>query len=291
MLPNFLVIGVAKAGTTALHWYLAEHPSIFMSRAKDPSYFAYGLDERGELLWGNPEIHEFPVKSQREYEEIFERAQNAPAIGEASTMYFECPQAAGRIRSLIPEARIVCCLRHPVDRAYSDYQMYLRSVGRRLDAGRDLSATSAWVRRDSHWMQISQYHGHLKRYYDVFAREQIHILLFEDLRKNPLGLLQDLYRFLGVEPGFVPDLETPHNVGGMPVNPLLEGVLTSQLIRTVVKPWVPRQAANWVRRLRTRNMRPAPPLPLELRRQLTDSFREDITQTSALIGRDLTHWL
>ena len=71
-LPNFIVIGAAKAGTTSLHWYLAEHPSVFMTTTKDPSFFAYGLDAQGKLLWGDPEFHRFPVKTLAEYERLFD---------------------------------------------------------------------------------------------------------------------------------------------------------------------------------------------------------------------------
>ena len=132
MLPNFIVIGAAKAGTTSLHWYLAEHPAVFMTPTKDPSYFAYGLDARGQLLVGRSGVPRFPVKSLAEYERLFEDVGGATAVGEASTMYLECPQSAGRIREMIPQARILCSIRHPVDRAYSDYLMYLRRRGRRF---------------------------------------------------------------------------------------------------------------------------------------------------------------
>jgi hypothetical protein len=291
MLPNFIVIGAAKAGTTALHWYLAEHPAVFMTRVKDPSYFAFGLDAQGKLLWGDPEHHRFPVRSLEEYERLFADTGGAVAVGEASTMYLECPQAAARIRAQVPGGRIICCLRHPVDRAYSDYQMFLRSRGRRLDPARDLTATAAWARPDSRWMQIGRYHGQLSRYFDSFPRAQVHVFLFDDLKRDPLRVVQEVYRFLEVDPAFAPDFDTPHNVGGMPASMLLENLLTSRTLRSVMAPLMPVRAANWVRRLRTRNMRQAPRLPPSLRAELTSSFRDDIAKTSKLIGRSLDHWL
>ena len=151
MLPNFIVIGAAKAGTTALHWYLAEHPAVFMTAVKDPAYFAYGVGTDGRLLWGNPDLHIFPVKTLSEYERLFADAGNAAAIGEASTTYLECPQSAARIGQLLPAVRLLCSLRHPVDRAYSDYLMYLRARGRRLDPVRDLTTTAVWAQPESHW--------------------------------------------------------------------------------------------------------------------------------------------
>jgi hypothetical protein len=99
-----------------------------------------------------------------------------------------------------------------------------------------------------------------------------------------------VYRFLEVDPEFVPDLDTPHNVGGIPASRVLEGFLTSRALRAAVQPWIPVRAVNWVRRLRTRNLRAAP-LPAELKRELTEHFRDDIVKTSELIGCGLEHWL
>ena len=290
-LPNFIVIGAAKAGTTALYWYLAEHPAVFMSPVKETNYFAYGVGPDGRLLYGDPEHHAFPVKTLGEYEQLFAAAAQASAVGEASPIYLECPQAAERIRARLPAVRLICALRHPVDRAYSDYLMYVRSRGRRFDPAVELSPAAPWARPDSHWMRISRYAESLERYLEAFPRTQLHVLLFDDLRRAPLDAVQDIYRFVGVDPGFVPDLETPHNVGGIPANRALEGVLTSRTLRAAVQPWIPVRAINWVRRLRTRNLRAAPPLPAELKRQLTEPFRDDIARTSALIGRGLEHWL
>ncbi|MBA2458071.1 MAG: sulfotransferase, partial [Gemmatimonadales bacterium] len=276
---------------TALYWYLAEHPAVFMSPVKETNYFAYGLDSAGRLLYGDPDVHRFPIKSLSEYEGLFVEAGHAGAVGEASPIYLECPQAAGRIRALLPGARIVCSLRHPVDRAYSDYLMYLRRRGRRFDPARELDAGALWARPDSRWMQVSRYHGQLARYFEAFPREQIHVLLIDDFRPGPLGAVQDVYRFVQVDPAFAPNFDTPHAPGGMPASTLVEGLLTSGALMSVVKPLMPLRAANWLRRLRTRNMRKPPSLPGPLRKELTAHFRDDITKTSKLIGRSLDHWL
>lgn len=291
MLPTFIIVGAAKAGTTALYWYLAEHPAVFMSQVKEANYFAYGLDDQGRLLYGDPEVHRFPIRSLAEYERLFANATDATAIGEASPIYLECPQAAGRIRALLPDARIICSLRQPVERAYSDYLMYLRRRGRRFDPARDLSASAEWARPDSRWMEVSRYHGQLARYFEAFPRERIHVLLIDDFKPSPVDAVQEVYRFLGIDPTFLPDFETPHAPGGIPASTLLEGFFTSGAVVASVKPWVPVRAANWIRRLRTRNMRKPPPLSPELKRELTAPLREDILRTSQLIGRSLDHWL
>src|SRR3954453_8767361 len=91
-LPNFIVIGAAKAGTTALYWYLSEHPAVFMSPVKETNYFAYGRDAAGNLLYGAPEVHPFPIRTRADYERLFVDSNGAAAVGEASPIYLECPQ-------------------------------------------------------------------------------------------------------------------------------------------------------------------------------------------------------
>jgi Sulfotransferase family len=291
MLPTFIVIGAAKAGTTALYWYLAEHPAVYMSPVKETNFFAYGVDARGQLLYGDPDVHHFPVKTLAEYEQLFAAAGDAKAVGEASPIYLECPEAAARIRQLIPHARIVCSIRHPVDRAYSDYQMYLRHRGQRLDPVKDLTPDARWARPDSRWLHVGRYYEQLSRYYELFPAAQIQVSLFDDLKRDALSVVQNVYRFVGVEPGFVPDVATPHAIGGMPTSRLVEGVLTNRTVATAAKRWLPVRVAHWVRRMRARNMQKAPALPTELRKELTQPFRDDIQKTSALIGRSLDHWL
>jgi hypothetical protein len=291
VLPNFIVIGAAKAGTTALYWYLAEHPAVFMSPVKETNYFAYGLNENGGLLYGDPDVHRFPIKTFPEYEGLFADAGGAKAVGEASPIYLECPEAASRIRQRLPAVQLICSIRHPVDRAYSDYLMYLRRRGRRFDPPRELTPGADWARPSSRWMQVSRYHVQLARYFTAFPRSQIHVSLFDDLKRNPAGVVQNVYQVIGVDPAFVPDFDTPHAIGGMPASRLLEGLFTASAISMAIRPWVPKQATNWVKRLRKRNMREAPPLPAELKQTLTAHFRDDIRKTSDLIGRDLQHWL
>ena len=129
------------------------------------------------------------------------------------------------------------------------------------------------------------------RYYERFPRDQIDVFLFDDLKTDAAACVRAVFAALGVDPTFVPDLETPHNIGGLPASRVLERVLTSRSVRRVVEPWIPRRVSDAVRRFRTKNLKKAPPLPDQLRGELLGHFREDIGETAALIGRNLDHWL
>lgn len=290
-LPNFVCIGAPKSGTTALWWYLSEHPEIYAGPHHHIGYLAYRVDETGEPLYGEPGMHKWHVRTLEEYEALFADSGDATAIGDISPIYLEVPHAASRMHELIPGARILCSLRQPVDRAYSDYLKYLRKRGVRIDPERDLRPEAEWVQPDSHWMTLGRYHEQLSRYYDLFPRDQIHVFLAEDLREDTLGKLREIFAFLDVDAGFVPDLSTPHNVGGVPSSLILERVLINRRLRSIVRPFVPRRLADRIRKMRTANMEKPPPLPPDLRRQMTESLTVQVEKTSELTGLDLSHWL
>ena len=290
-LPNFIVIGAAKAGTTALYWYLDEHPEIYRSPLKETNFIAYETNESGAPVYGDPELHHFPITSIEQYLDLFGEAGYASAVGEASPIYLEATGTAERIAATIPEAKIICGLRNPIDRAYSDYQMYLRSRGETLDPSVDLTVDARWLQPESHWMLIGRYHAMLTPYFEVFPRSRIHIYLFDELRTESLRVVQEVYRFLAVDDTYEPDLKTPHNVGGIPAVMGVERLLTSKRLRAIVEPLVPRGAVDVIRRMRTANLRPAPPLPPEARALMTENIRDDVRRTQELIGVDLGHWL
>lgn len=290
-LPTFIVIGAAKAGTTALYWYLSEHPEVFMSPVKETNYFAFGANESGELEYGNPELHKFPIQTWDEYRGLFIDAGDATAVGEASPIYIESPSTARKIKTALGDVQIICGLRNPVDRAYSDYQMYLRSRGLEFHAEEVLGPDPAWARPDSHWITIGRYHEMLSRYLEVFPRELLHVYLFEDMRRSTNEIVSDVYRFVGADPSFQPDLETPHNVGGVPSRRSVERILTSRRLRALVEPVIPPAAKKLARRLRTANLDPAPALPAELRSRILDDYAEDISRTEKMLGVDLSTWL
>src|SRR5262245_28683977 len=109
-LPTFLIIGAGRSGTTSLYHYLRQHPEVFMSPVKEPIYFALGPN----LVFTGPAadwVLDQAAKTREEYEALFAGVTNEKAIGEASPRYLASPDAAGRIRETIPEARLVAILR------------------------------------------------------------------------------------------------------------------------------------------------------------------------------------
>ncbi len=126
-LPNFLVIGATKSGTTSLYTYLKQHPEVYMPM-KEPNFFA--LEGREPPFFRGPEGWKEPSQKRitdlEGYRTLFAGASGEKAMGEVSPLYLYAPQAAYRIRRYVPEAKLVAILRNPVERAYSAYMHLVR---------------------------------------------------------------------------------------------------------------------------------------------------------------------
>ena len=125
-LPNFLVIGTGRAGTTSLYHYLAQHPQIFMSPVKEPKFFAlegHSLDFRGP---GDERIRAETTTTLSAYRQLFDGVRDEIAVGEASTLYLSHETAPDAIARYVPDVRLIALLRDPAARAHSAFQHLTR---------------------------------------------------------------------------------------------------------------------------------------------------------------------
>ncbi|EGV15968.1 sulfotransferase family protein [Thiocapsa marina] len=281
MLPDFIIIGAHKAGTTSLHHYFDQHPDVFMTIVKEPNYFSFDPTNPAHV---GAKRSSYRVRSLSDYEALFSTSPPHNRRGEASPSYLHSKSAPFRIKELLPECRIVASLRNPVDRAYSAYLMAFR------DGVTTLRVQEIRPGRDT-WILQSLYAESLRRYLEVFQDEQLRFVLFDDLNANPSGVMQKLFRFVGVDPEFSVDTTYAFNPGGIPRNPILHRGLNVIKKIPKVQEYVPKSVRRKIANIRDRNLAKAPPLDPEVRSTWLDFFREDILSTQALIRRDLGHWL
>jgi hypothetical protein len=206
-MPNLFIVGVARGGTTSLSHYLGQHPDIFMSDVKEPYYFSTYYKSLG-VGQGFP-------KDPDAYRRLFAAGREARWRGEASTVYFWDPTSPLRIKDAIPEARIIISLRNPADRAYSEYLQALRRGRERrsfLSAIKDQLAIRGRTgqefeedrRRD--YLSAGLYVGALYRYLHLFEHS-VHVLFFEDLRRDARMEVKKIFAFLGVDKSPADDLD------------------------------------------------------------------------------------
>jgi hypothetical protein len=297
-LPNFLLIGAAKAGTTSLARYLGQHPEVFVSPWKEPNYFAFAgeaLPTRGpasaEVLQALLYFHS--VTDFAQYQALFRGAVSAKAVGEASVRYFYYPKAPRRIHATIPDVRLVVILRDPVSRLYSHHCMNLQYQLEPLGLREALAAEPARIRAgwgwDWHYVAVSRYAAQLRRYFELFDRQQIQVILYDDWAAHPLPTFQSICRHIGVSDGFTPDTSEREKVARRPRLLALDRWLHwPSTTRRVIERALPRplwrpiaaQLSRW-------NSRPVPPLDDALRAELAPLFRDDIAELESLLARPI----
>ena len=185
--PNLFIIGAMKSGTTSLHRYLGAHPDVFMCEPKEPNYFVEELNWGRGLDW---------------YLQLFHHAGNAAIAGESSTEYAKLPTYTGvakRIHAFNSEARLIYVMRDPLDRIVSHYWHNVQDLRDEAER-RDMLAA---VRGDSRYLAYSDYAMQLEPYLDLFGRERIALLTFEQLTADPEGTVAGLCTWLGLE-GSIP---------------------------------------------------------------------------------------
>lgn len=291
-LPNFLIIGAQKSGTTSLYYYLKQHPQIYMSPEKEPHFFTY---EGGEPVFDGPgRGWVTPITDLEEYQRLFRDVSNEAAVGEASPSYIYFEKAVRRIRHHVPGVKLIAILRDPAERAYSNFLHAVRSGREPLDDFEQaLNEEEARINDNWgpvwHYRRKGFYYVQLKRYFEAFDRNQINVYLYEDLEADPVRLSQRIFDFLDVDYAFVPDFLERQNVSGVPRNRVLRSVLTKASAATpVVKDYVPRRLRRYIG---NKMLTKPPRLSPETRQRLIEVYRDDILKLQRLIQRDLTSWL
>lgn len=301
IVPNFLVIGAAKSGTSSLYEYLGQHPEIYTSIIKGPCYFAYE-DGQKVIVNGPGDQKLFDrliVTDRQQYLHFFHGVTDEKAIGEASVLYMYEPTAASRIRTFNPNIKLIACLRNPITRAYSSY-LHLRRDAREPCAefedalAAENSRINAGWEHQWHYTRLGFYYEQLRRYYDLFSRDQIAIHLYDDFKKTPLTVIQDIYRFLDVDDSYVPDLSLRMNVSGRPRIRFIHELYTkpnvfASTLRRSLPPMFRRKAAAQL--LQWNLVRDHKPISDRVHAQLRELYCDDIRKLEPLIQRDLSSWL
>ncbi len=299
--PNLFIVGAPKSGTTSLYEYLKGHPEVFMSVVKEPCYFARDLakDDLGNfLVYG---------RDKKLYFDLFKDAGDALRLGEGSTRYLYSKEAPALIREASPDARIVAMLRNPVDMIHSLHAHKLAAATEDIDefeqalaaeedrhAGRRLPAHSNPLLAT--YRDRARFGEQLPRWFDAFGRSGVHVIIFEDMVRQPEVEFRRLLEFLGVEGTYKPEsfaaYNTAHGARSMFIRRLLNGRIPQWMVwgllpkvigDTRTRGLVRRFRHSWFHRRPIQKGAPAP----ELRHRLEDEFAPDVARLSELLGRDL----
>lgn len=294
-LPNFFLVGAAKSGTTSLYHYLSQHPDVYMPYNKEPHWFS-----RVQRVPGQGS---YPIATEKEYLRLFKGWNGESAVGEASPSYLWDEGAPRRISEAIPQARIVAILRNPVDRAYSHYLMDIRAGKQSLPfmeaLRRDLQTEQKAWSLPGLYLDLGFYAKQLRRYLEVFDSAQIKTYLYEDLREDPIALLESIMEFLEIDPGYASSIRTDvqYNKYSVSRSTLARSIATSQIYKS---PQLTALRAKIIPNTQIRaRIRESlfykegskASMDAEARRFLVETYRTDVQDLQNLIGRELGYWL
>lgn len=298
-LPNFLIAGAAKSGTTSLYLYLNQHPEVYMSPVKEPKFITAQFIKFPLRGIGDSRTEKGIIKTFDEYKTLFSKVKDEKAIGEASidSLYFY-EGAIPIIKKYLGDIKIIIILRNPIDRAFSQYVMFTDRLRESLSFEDALKAEEERVRNNWafgwHYTRVGFYYNQVRSYLQNFTHVKVY--LYDDLRQDTAGVVKDLYEFLGVDSSFVPDTHVKYNISGVPRNKIYHNLLTrpGRLKSTIKKICtlllLQESLYKLVNKLRSGNLEKIEMKP-ETRNYLKDVYREDILKLQALIRRDLSHWL
>lgn len=302
-MPDFLLIGAPKTGSTALHVALSRHPQLFLSPVKEPKYFLTDGPPPAKGGPGDARTFRQHVWRRSDYEALFDEAPPGTVRGESTTLYLREPQAHLRIKRDIPEARLIAVLRDPVDRAHSNWT-HLFSAG--LEPESDFLAAcrmeeerlaKGWARFWG-YCKLGRYGEQLSHLFEHFDRDQVLVLTYRELRTEPDLVLDRVCRHLGVEPGIVTEIPTENVTNAVSQsrlnNAVRRGLRLGSETAEVVSGWVPGvlrdRAGRPMERFLQREQRRRLPLTAEQHAALVPSFEADIRKLEPLLGRSFAHW-
>ena len=207
-LPDFIIGGERRSGTTSLARWLEGHPDIWLRQGYDKAYFLE-TDVRGKQDNGQPEADAARWErshSPEEYAGFFATGAGRPAIGEKSSDYLFWQPTHARLARYVPDVRFLFVLRNPADRAWSHYWNEVGKGRESLTFEQALTvedercAASAWARNNLSYRTRGYYDRSLEHLLGYFPRKQLHVVTLEQLRQDPTGTLETLLRFLDVDP-------------------------------------------------------------------------------------------
>ncbi|MEE9386217.1 MAG: sulfotransferase [Nannocystaceae bacterium] len=276
-----------RTGSTSLYHYLAQHPDVFMSAEKETDFFSLGDLADRELPRGASPHRK---RTRGEYLKAFSGWQGERAMGEVSPSYFFFARAAPRLLEAMPRAKLLCCLRDPCDRVHSHYGLtrkFNREHATDLRRALELEPDRREFGITYAYLAASFYDRQLQPWWSRFAKEQLHVYSFDDFVRDPKGQMRQIYEFLDVDGTFVPDTEVAFERSGV-----LRGAAKPFLRPSAYRRWAARHLPpKLVSRIGGVLMKPLPPMDIELRAELIETFRSDILRLQERIDRDLTAWL
>ncbi len=287
MIPNLFIVGAPKSGTTSLHYYLDEHPDIFMSTPKEINYFSkMDLDKQGIYY------KDLKLNSIADYQSLFKYADNKKVVGESSVSYLFYPEVSKKIYDYNPKAKIIAILRNPIERGYSHYLMDLK-LGEVKTSFENIIFKNYSIKKLNiyfqQYLELGLYYNQVKRYIDTFGKNQVKVILTEDLNNDIVKTLNEIFYYLDIPNINIPSVKNKYNVNSQPKSNILKKLYSIRSLRFAISSILPTHKKNQVKTLLFTNKN-KPIINPKTKDYLLRIYKPDIMKLENLISRDLSSW-
>lgn len=297
-LPDFLILGAAKAGTTALFKAIGRHPQVFSPALKEPRFFAYAGSPPIFCGPAGPSSPPPPVTEESDYLELFKDCPLDGKTFESSTVYLSDERAPETASKYVPKCRLIAILRHPVERAYSHF-LHARSLGLEPVSNFEDAWEKSIIRKKENWSPIFHYKdrgfygAQLIRWLKHFPPEQLLVLFYEDWLAAPGEVLARIFKHVGLD-ATESNRVTRENVSSrqprwmwLQRQMLDQGHPLRRLARRALPLWVRDAVTGFVAAI---NLTQGPTLDPAVRRRLTKTYHDDLEMVEKMTGRNLDAW-
>ena len=293
-LPNLLIVGAAKSGTTSLHNYLKQHPNIFMTEHKEPHFLI-------NFEIGESRVHKAVITLEK-YKKMFKTEAEYRYKGESSVMYLAFPEFSIKSikKHLTSDVKIIIMLRNPIERAFAGYLHNLRynpsenlSFEEAIKNSEDRYHKDIDITPDTRYLHVGEYYSQVKEFMDEF-KENVHVILYDDYVSNIDLSLNKVFDFLAIEKITI-DTSMRHMEGGwMFRNKFLRNLLIPQNnFKSLIKSILPNKKIREGLKQKIMNMSTVetPNLSSKMRSKLKMYYKQDVANLATLLNRDLNHWI
>ncbi|MEY2341296.1 sulfotransferase [Acidithiobacillus sp. IBUN Pt1247-S3] len=280
--PNFFITGTVKGGTTSLYRHLQKHPDVFLPAFKEPHYFARIQPKNRHLI-----EH---ITDENTYLNLYRNSRTFTAVGDASTSNLWCRKAPERIHAVAPHARIIILLRDPISRAHSHYLMEFREglVNQSFSVDllhNDFSQSRKGLGISHMYVDLGLYYEQVRRYLQIFGKDQVLILQFDDLVQEPSLTLKKVAAHLHIDPKPFQELDLSeiHNGFKAPRNNWARRCAASPAARWIGYHLIPRNLQWWLYQNMILKSAAKPQVEPNVRQYLQDIYTPDIEKLEALL--------
>jgi hypothetical protein len=299
--PNLFIVGSPRAGTTALHSFLSQHPEILMSTLKEPEYFCTDIHQESDSF--HKEKKYFPYRTKKQYLELFQNVKNEKTIGESSTKYLASTVAAKNIYNFNSKAKIIIILRNPIDILYSlhsrlsysgvepieDFEEALQLEEQRKKG--DIPQVVCYPSSLFYSERIN-FKEKIERYRMLFPEHQVKIIIHELFIKNNIKNYKDVLIFLNIDSGFTPNFtkkNSNRNIRNFSTHLFLSKIMKNKYTHKFVK-YIPFRMGILPKLMRANStVSKRSPMSKKLRLKLMKKYQKEVAELSDYLSIDLTH--